>query len=359
MLPMPRPLLLTLVLAALPAVAVASHEGKAPKALFYMTPEPKSVASFMAHVDKIDVLSPNWYAVDSKGAVTGEPDPKVLQAARQHHVMVTPLVTNQGFIQEDVHALLMDEDAQSRMFASLVRAAKEHAYSGFQLDLEHVASDDRDALTALVRKAADAFHREHLQLSIATIPNAPLMPKETGYAAWHYATWGGAYDLKALAGSVDLLCLMTYDQHGFTTMPGPVAGWPWVLGQLDHALAVVPRQKLALGIPLYGYRWSAGTPVKAGPREFDRSNLNAEWIDAVDVERLAKAYHGRFQWDHDDRSASMYFYRDNVREWVFYTDRRTFEERYRLVKQRGLAGFASWVLGSEDPGIWAVLPSHR
>lgn len=324
-----------------------------------MTTEAKSVASFLAHADRIDVLSPNWYAVDAKGVLSGEPDKAVLDAARRHHVAVTPLVTNKGFIEEDVHALLMDASVHPRMFAALVRAAKDNGYAGFQLDLEHVPSGDRDALTALVRAAAKAFRREHLTLSIATIPNAPLMPGETGYAAWHDATWGGAFDLKALAGSVDLLCLMTYDQHGFTTMPGPVAGWPWVVGQLDYALTVVPKRKLALGIPLYGYHWSAGTPIKAGPREFDAANLTVEWIDAVDVLKLAKTYHGHFDWDAGDRSASMFFYRDNVREWVFYSDRRTFGARYELVKQRGLAGFASWVLGSEDPAIWALLPSHR
>lgn len=354
-----RTLSVAVALIPLPGLAASPKGVEATEALFYLTTEAKSVASFMAHADKIDVLSPNWYAVDSKGVVTGDPDKAVLEAASRHHVAVTPLVTNKGFIEEDVHALLMDPGVHPRMFAALIRAAKENGYAGFQLDLEHVPSGDRDALTALVRAAAQAFHQEHLQLSIATIPNAPLMPGETGYSAWHDATWGGAFDLKALAQSVDLLCLMTYDQHGFTTMPGPVAGWPWVVGQLDYALRTVPKRKLALGIPLYGYHWSAGTPIKAGPREFDRANLNAEWIDAVEVLKLAKAYHGHFDWDADDRSTSMYFYRDNVREWVFYSDRRTFDERYTLVKQNGLAGFASWVLGSEDPAIWSLLPSHR
>ena len=55
----------------------------------------------------------------------------------------------------------------------------------------------------------------------------------------------------------------------------------------------------------------------------------------------------------------MAFYRDDFREWIFFTDVRTFRERYDLVRQRGLAGFCSWVLGMEDPGIWEFLPSHK
>lgn len=300
-----------------------------PQALFYLSRDAKSVQSFLAHADQIDTLAPNWYAVDSHGVLTGEPDAQVLAAAKAHRIPVTPLVTNVGFVQEDVHALLMKPDSHPALFAALVRAA------------------------------VQALRAEHLLVSIATVPNASIMPKETGYSAWRYANWGGAFDLKAIGEVVDLLCLMTYDQHTFTTMPGPVAGMPWVSAQLDAALKLVPPQKLALGIPVYGYHWFASTPTKAGAREFDKPNLNAEFIDAVDVIALARKYHGRFAWDADDRSASMYFYRDNVREWVFYTDGRTFGERYRLVRQQRLAGFASWVLGSEDPAIWKLLPSHK
>jgi spore germination protein YaaH len=48
-----------------------------------------------------------------------------------------------------------------------------------------------------------------------------------------------------------------------------------------------------------------------------------------------------------------------MREWIFFTDLRTFRERYQLVENRGLAGFCSWVLGEEDPEIWTLLPSHQ
>ncbi|HEU4850868.1 MAG TPA: glycosyl hydrolase family 18 protein [Telluria sp.] len=348
-----KTLLLALSLTALPAFAAA------PKALFYLTRDAKSVDSFLANADRIDVLSPHWIDVDPKGAITGEPDPRVMEVARKHGIAVTPLVTNKGFIREDVHELLTHPERHPAMFAALVRAAKQHGYAGFQLDLEHVPAADRDALTALVRAAADALHKEKLHVSIAVVPAAPLPGAETGYQAWHAANWGGAFDLKAIGEAVDLLCLMTYDQHGFTTLPGPVAGYRWVEGQLEHALKLVPKEKLALGIPVYGYHWAAATPNKGGPREFDSANLKAKWVDAVEVAALGKKYKGHFAWDAEDRTSYMYFYRDNVREWIYYSDTRTFDERYKLVKQHGLAGFASWVLGSEDPGIWKLLPKRK
>jgi spore germination protein YaaH len=60
-----------------------------------------------------------------------------------------------------------------------------------------------------------------------------------------------------------------------------------------------------------------------------------------------------------DRSSFVYFYRDQMREWIFFTDLHTFKDRHELTSQRGLQGFCSWVLGTEDQAIWDLLPSHK
>lgn len=329
------------------------------KALFYMTREPKSVRSFLAHADKIDILVPAWYGVNADGLVSGGPNPLVMDTARQHHVPVMPIVVNGDFVQEDFHKLLKNPAAAQHMVASLIRDCKENGYIGFQFDFENVNWTDRDALSDLVRGAANAFHKEGLQLTIATVPNAPGAPGEGGFSAWIYENWRGAYDLKALSQAVDLICLMTYDQHTRWTAPGPVAGWAWTTGNLDYALKFVPAQKLSLGIPLYGYHWFAGTPVKSDDKSGDKPNPSAEYISTDDALDLSKAYGGHIEWDATDRTSWFYFYRADMREWIFFTDARTFRERYSLVKERGLQGFCSWVLGTEDQGIWDLLPSHK
>lgn len=334
-------------------------QAQQPRSIFYMTREPQSVRSFLAHADKVDILSPNWYSVDSSGLVSGGPNPLVLETARQHHVPIMPLIVNGGFAQEEVHKFFANAVARQQAVAAIVQASKENGYIGFQLDMENVNWTDSDALSGFVRETAAALHKEGLQLSIATIPNAPGHPGETGFSWWIYQNWRGAYDLKAIAESVDFLCLMTYDQHTQWTVPGPVAGWNWTVANLDYALKVVPAQKLALGIPLYGYHWFTGTPIKPPDKTGDRANPTADYISTNDALDLAKAYGGHVEWDPVDRTAWMYFYRDDEREWIFYTDTRTFKERYTLVKDRGLRGFASWVLGTEDAGIWDLLPSHK
>jgi len=334
-----------------------------PKSLFYMTRDPNSVRDFLAHEDKIDLLVPTWYSVDANGLVSGGPNPEVLAAAKEHHVPVMPIIVDGKFVQEDFHKFLGNPAAHKEMIEALLRECKANGYVGIQFDFENVLWTDRDALSALVAETAAALHHENLQLSIATVPNAPGKPGESGYSAWIYENWRGAYDLKALAQSVDLICLMTYDQNTIWTEPGPVAGWKWVTENLDYALQFVPKEKLSLGIPLYGYHWFPGTPTKVPDKTTgqlkDKPNPTGNYIPYQDATDLARAYGGKIEWDSEDRTAWTYFYRDDTREWIFFTDERTFRERYELVKKRGLEGFCSWVLGTEDPKIWDLLPSHK
>src|SRR5579875_3754289 len=312
-------------------------------------------ASFEQHKDKIDILVPTWYAVNPHGLVSGEADPKILAEAKAAHVQVIPIVVL--FEKNQLHQLFTDLAAQDLMNAALVRECKQHGYAGFQFDLENVSWTDRDGLSALVRKTAAVLHAEHLQLQIATVPNAPGYPGSLPYARWMFDDWRGGYDLKSLAESADLICLMTYDQHSRYTAPGPVDGWRWTIENLDYALKDVPKEKLSLGIALYGYHWFAGDPGLNKPEQ--KPNPTAESISAATADFLRTSYNGRLQWDDDDHTPWFYFTRDQTREWVFYTDKRAFMDRYELAKQRGLEGVCSWVLGQEDPAIWDAIPAKR
>jgi len=337
-------------------LASSSAWSATPLALFYMTETPDSIRSFLAHVDQIDVLVPTWYQVDENGLVTGAPDPLVLATAHEHRLPVMPIIAL--FDKKRFHELSANTHAQDLMNEAMIREAKLHGYKGFQFDFENVEWTDRDALTATVKHSADALHEAGLQLSIATVPNAPGYPTGEGFAKWIYTDWRGAYDLAALAKSVDLICLMTYDQQTRWTTPGPVAGWQWTVENLDYALKAVPRDKLSLGIPLYGYHWFTGAPILDKATNKESPNPGADYISAPDAELLARTYGAHIQWDEADHNAFFYFYRNEMREWIFFTDARTFRERYQLVRERGLEGFCSWVLGTEDPAVWNELPKH-
>jgi spore germination protein YaaH len=328
---------------------------RAQKVEFWMGDGKASVDSFLAHKDKIDVISPTWYQIDGDGLVTGEPQPVVLKAAHEAHVTLIPLFAI--FDHVKIHTLIGDTKAQDALIGALIRESKEHGYDGVNLDVEDVMWTDKDGLSALVKKIADALHAEHLTVQIDVCPNAPGYGGAGAFSKWIFEEWRLGYDLKALGEAVDILCLMTYDQHTHWTTPGPVGGWVWTKGNLDYALKVVPKEKLQLGIAVYGYRWYTGDPGLDKPEK--RPNVTSDYISYANTIYLRDTYGGKTQWDEEDHTPWFYITRDDMREWFFYTDKRAFMDRYELAKKAGVEGICSWVLGEEDPAIWAAIPAKR
>ena len=342
--------LLLLILLLAPALASA----RIPGAMFYLLSDsPKSMVSFEAHADKIGVVVPTWYHVDESGLVSGEPNPLVMQLARQHRMPVMPILSAGG-LRDKFHQLLHDEAAKKAMIAALVEQGTRHGYLGFQFDFENIDWNDRDALSLMTKQTAEALHKHGLQLSIAVVPNAPGYAGAGGFAQWMWKFWRGAYDLKALGQAADLICLMTYDQHTRWTTPGPVGGMPWTVQHLEYALTLVPKDKLSVGIATYGYHWYTADPRREDGKE--ASNIAAGYIDADESFPLARQYGATIQWDPVEHESWFWFYRDGMREWVFLPDARAFRDRVALVRQYGLQGYCSWVLGAEDPKVWDALP---
>lgn len=327
---------------------------KTPRAIFYLMNMQKSYNSFMANVDKVDLVIPTWYGVDGQGLVNGGPAPHILALAKSKRVPVMPIISMTAG-RDGFHKLLHDEAAQREMNSALVREAKQHGYIGFQYDFESISWTDRDAFSNMFKGTADAMHKAKLQLSVAVVPNAPGHATGGVFSKWMWQYWRGAYDLEALAKSADFISLMTYDQHTRWTAPGPVDGWRWMNEHLEYALKVVPKEKLSLGIALYGYRWFTGNPIDEATGK-EKQNISADYIDADESIPLAAAYGAKLRWDEEDRTTYFWFDRDQMREWVFMPDARGFRERYNLVKQTGLDSFSAWVIGAEDPKVWDELP---
>lgn len=335
--------------------SLAPIKGGQPQVLFWMGNGLASVNSFMEHKNKIGIISPTWYQIDGDGLVTGEPQPVVLKAAHDAHVTLIPLFALFNF--EKAHHLFGDQHAQDEMIRAFIRECKENGYAGINIDIEDVMWTDRDGLSALVQRVADALHKEGLLVTIDVVPGAPGHAGETAFGKWIYEEWRGGYDLDALGKAVDLICLMTYDQNTHWTTPGPVGGWMWTNKNLDFALKAVPPAKLSLGIAAYGYRWYTGDP---GLNKKEKTpNVTSDYISTETAHSLRDTYGGKEQWDEADHTPWFFYYRDDMREWVFYTDRRAFMDRYDLAHDRRLEGVCSWVLGEEDPAIWAALPNAR
>ncbi|MEO6876902.1 MAG: glycosyl hydrolase family 18 protein [Gemmatimonadaceae bacterium] len=342
-----RAIVVVIMLAAvLPRPAAAQRM----EALWYSTDAERSVQSFLDHAGAISIVSPQVFAFDTRGAIHGHLDPRIVAAAHAHGVKLMPLVLNAGFDQPTIHRLLTVSSVQRRAVSALVSLCREQHLDGIQFDIENVHVADRDALTKFMWAAAAALHKIGCPLSAAVVPRANDSAGTSSYDKWIIANWRGAYGYKALADSLDFISYMTYAQHTGGTTPGPVAGYTWMEQDLQFVLSLgVPPAKISLGIPTYSDWWYPSYDKKrgAGARGSDISFAKAESLLAVN--------HVQPTWDDRDKVAYAFWPVNGVNQFLWIENARAFAAKLELVRRYKLRGYSVWVLGLEDPATWAAI----
>ncbi|MCL5967062.1 MAG: glycosyl hydrolase family 18 protein [Firmicutes bacterium] len=286
--------------------------------------DPGAVALLQSYHRVINGIIPFWYTISADGTVTGSTNTSVLDYAHQQHWYTLALVRNMAGASV-FGPLLASPAARARAIAQMLTLVEKYGYSGVNLDWEGIAPSDRNAFSAFVRTLASVFHAHHYDVTLS-IPAETADEPNNG--------WTGAYNYQALGRSADLLILMAYDQHNASSGAGPIAASSWVRAVLSYAIATVAPEKIVLGIPGYGYDWSAA------------GTMALTWQQAED---LAVQYHqatggGHFTYVAGGRVHTVWF-----------------ENASALLKNLMLAagfevrGMALWRLGIEDPKLWALI----
>lgn len=302
-------------------------------------------ASLFAHLNQIDVLSPQWYDANADGSTTGHAWRDVIDAAHANGIALIPLVVNKDVDPGVGHAILADPAKRAALAQNLVNEAKTYGYAGFQLDFEQIPWTDRDLLTALVQDCARAFHPAGLNLSIAVIPRLPGDASSSGGLLDYFHQWSGAYDFPALAKAADFLSFMTYDEHNGVTGSGAVSGTPWVRQALEYSLQGVPPEKATLGLPTYYRDWTSTGYISS-----------SSYADAM---TLAQQYGGAPAVDPTEQEVHFAYDAYGVHHelWIQSTD--TLRMKLPLMYEYGLKGISVWRLGFEDPSFWSLIPPRR
>ena len=332
---------------ALPfAGATAQHS----EALWYSTGGDSSTMHFVAHASQIDIVSPQVFQLSAAGRITGRIDPRVVAAAREHHVKLVPLVMNPGFSQPAFHHVLTNQTAWRTAMRALAALCRDQHLDGIQFDLENINIADKSRFTAFVREAVDSVHHAGCTLSAAVVPRTGEDPGRNSYDRWIYDNWRGVYDYKALADTLDFISYMTYAEHTGGSPAGPVAGFPWIEDCLRYLLSLgVAPSKVSLGLASYSDWWFPSYTAKQGSRMTGRD------IPYARAESLAAANHAPARWDSVQHSPRAEWSENGVFRYLWVEDARAFADKLALVSRYHLRGYSVWVLGTEDPAVWRAL----
>lgn len=305
--------------------------------------------SLNAHAKLINILIAQAYQIDEKGIVWGNVAPDILDLTRKKHINLMVMVTNHDFNKDIAHQFLTSPSAQTNAINSLIAECKKYHYYGVQFDFEMIPLADENILSDFYEKAAKALHKEGLAVSFAVAPIVSDSLPNSDFLKRIYENWEGAYNLKKLGEAADFLTIMTYNQHGVGTTPGPTATYPWDEQVIRHALKYVPAKKISLGIyTTSGYWFTA-------KGQNDRIETQLNEISYQEVLDLEKEYKVHLQWDPVNKIDYAIFNRNWLNEYLFVVNARSLAAKLQLVKKYNLRGISVFALGTEDPKIWSVI----
>ena len=126
-----------------------------------------------------------------------------------------------------------------------------------------------------------------------------------------------------------------------------VAPLPNVRQVLDYAITEIPRQKIYLGIPNYGYDW---------PLPFVQGTTRARSLSNQAAVELAVRYGAVIRYDQTAQSPWFEYTASNgTPHVVWFEDARSMSAKLRLIAEYGLYGAGYWNLMRPYPQGWTVL----
>ncbi|HNT04392.1 MAG TPA: LysM peptidoglycan-binding domain-containing protein [Bacillota bacterium] len=283
------------------------------------------------------------YEVKPDGSFRPINDEPLIAAARAANVAPLMVITNLreggGFDSDLAKTILTNEQVQDTLINNVIENLRAKNYTGLDIDFEYVYPENREDYNNFLRKVSSGLRPLGYSITTALAPKIAADQPGLLYEAHDYPVHGAL---------VDHVILMTYE-WGYTFGP-PMAVAPIneVRKVINYAMSAIPRRKILMGIPNYGYDWVL--PYVEGSRATTISN-----VGAVDLARREGA---AIQYDQTAQAPFFNYYDDNGRQHVvWFDDARSMEARLRLVNQYNLGGVSYWTIGRFFPQNWLVLSS--
>ncbi len=291
----------------------------------------------LPHLTYLSIFS---YEVNPDGTLRTVNDEPLIQAARAAGVAPLMVITNLeaggGFSSDVARSILRNNDVQDRLLDNVIQNLRSKNYYGLDIDFEYIYPEDREYYNNFLRKTTARLKPLGYTVTTALAPKNAANQKGVLYEAHDYPVHG------ALANHV---ILMTYE-WGYTYGP-PMAVAPIneVRKVLSYAVTAIPRAKILMGIPNYGYDWTL--PYTEGTAAKTISNPGA-----VDLARREGA---AIRYDEESQAPFFNYYDDNRKQHVvWFEDARSINAKLRLADQYNLGGVSYWTIGRYFPQAWLV-----
>ena len=265
----------------------------------------------------------------------------LVKEAKENGVKV--LMSIKCFDNEDIDKIISNSLIRTRLIGQLDNLIEENELDGINIDFEYIPDTDFPT-----RKYFNLFMKELATKLRTKYPDLIINIDIYANAAWR----DRPYDLERIADHVDQIILMGYDFHRAVSLQaGPVAPMRSddnknsVVEALRALFNRVPKEKIILGLPFYGYEWQtfskeyksytvANTGALATYKRV--RNLLEEKQDMLD-----------YYWNNQSMTPWLVYKENGAIKQIHYENDQSLSLKLQLAKQLQIPGIAIWALGYE------------
>jgi spore germination protein YaaH len=353
----------------------------------------ESIRDAKRHLSDVDSLHPFAFTVKESGSLSDQAKltksrwKSFFKAADKADVDVLPTVMwNDGAA---IHATLSDEDSREDHIESIVKMVRKGKYDGVDIDYEGKLAETKPYFSLFLQELKDELNGKQLSCTIeARTPPSSLyrdIPAVIEYAN----------DYDAIGDVCDRVNIMAYDQgravyamnEANKGQPySPVADVDWVREVVNLAAQSIPKSKIYLGIPSYGYEYQVVVQPDWYSDYVRLWSFNPNYIEDIaddeDIEpyrtnageagltyfankeekRIPKSIKApKGTPEGLEAAARALAYANSTGEsitvnFATWDDEEAVEQKVSLAEELGLAGVALFKIdGGEDQGIWDAL----
>ena len=303
---------------------------------FYVSWDEQSRASLSKHVGALDVVAPQWIALTGQGgatSLTSDPQAEAIIAAAPNHPALLPVVHNASdgvWRTAWADQVILRPRARARLIANLVDLAGKRGYAGYIFDLENLSPRATAAYPAFLAQVKAALKPLNRQVWLT----APVDDS--------------AWPLARLQKAADVIVLMAYDEHYLTGDPGPPASQAWFQQRLSETMTRLDPARTIVALGSYGYDWSLKSRF---------ANLGAGAVTFSEATQAAHDSEATMAMDPASLNTTYAYQDETGRDHeVWLLDAAATFNQIKVADAFRPLGYGLWRLGSEDPGVWSVLP---
>lgn len=263
-----------------------------------------------------------------------------LQFGTEPVLTLTPMDENERFNNNLISVLVHSNSIQEVLIQNILEMLRRKSFSGVDVDFEYIKAEDRDFFTSFVAKLTTELNAYGYMVSVALAPKTSSEQKGLLYEGKDYGGLGAA---------ANSCLLMTYEWGYKYSQPMAVAPINKVRQVVEYAVTQIPRDKIDLGIPNYGYDW---------PLPYVQGETSARTIGNIQAIEIALDNGAQIKFDETAQTPYFNYTADGIDHEVWFEDVRSMNAKFSLLEEFELRGMGYWQIMRLFLANWVLLESR-